>query len=236
MRTQRGYDLHRVLGQGSYGVVVEVSHEGEHFAVKLGTCAYCDQSSRRNVLVETTLLNFGTKFHGEAGESAIGPFAPRLRQWNGCPAVLINTEGQRFAAVAMELADCSARKIFDELGKRFRAENDGDTQEDQCLLCYLRSLSKGCLRVVQYMHRAGLAHCDLKPCNMLMKKMDMAPPFVSRSVWCMVQGQVYQIWVCNFGHARWSGKGEKAVHVFCADGKKHSNNDIDAVATEPNSV
>ena len=40
----------------------------------------------------------------------------------------------------------------------------------------------------------------------------------------------------RFGHARWSGKGEKAAHVFCADGKKHSNNDIDAVATEPNSV
>jgi hypothetical protein len=68
MRTKSGYDLHRVLGKGLYGVVVEVSHEGQHFAVK-------DQSSRRNVLVEAALLNFGTKFHGEAGKYAIGPFA-----------------------------------------------------------------------------------------------------------------------------------------------------------------
>jgi serine/threonine protein kinase len=240
MRNQCGYDLLRLRGQGSYGVVVEVIYQGEHFAVKLGTCAYSDQSARRNVLVEAALLDFGEKIQKGAQNSradAIGPFAPRLRPWYGCPAVLINTEGQRFAAFAMDLADSSARVIFDGLEKRFRAENYNDPQEDVCLLRDLRSLLKGCLRVVLYMHRAGLAHCDLKPDNMLMKKLDATPPHDSLLVWCKVRGQVYQIWVCDFGHARWSGKGEKAAHVFCADGKMHSNNDIDdAVGREPNSV
>jgi serine/threonine protein kinase len=240
MRIQCGFDLHRVCGQGSYGVVVEVSHRDERFAVKLGTCAYSDQSSRRSVLVEAALLSFGENFQRDArksGADAIGPFAPRLRPWYGCPAVLINTEGQRFAAVAMELADFSARKIFDTLGNRFRADNYSDPQEDLCLLRDLRSLLTGCLKVVHYMHRAGLAHCDLKPCNMLMKKLDATPPHDSLLAWCMVQDQVYQILVCDFGHTRWSGRGEKAAHVFCDDGKLHSNNSIDDdVATEPNSV
>jgi serine/threonine protein kinase len=239
MRTQCGFDLHCLRGQGSYGVVVEVSLQGERFAVKLGTSAYSDQSTRRDVLVEAALLNFGEQIQKGArnsGAYAIGPFAPRLRLWDGCPAVLINAEGQRFAAVAMQLADSSASKIFDGLRERFRTENCDDPQEDQCLMHDLRSLWKGCLKVVHYMHRAGLAHCDFKPDNMLMKKLDATPPRDSPLVWCKVQGQVYQIWVCDFGHARWSGKGEKATHVFCAHGKKHSNNDIDAVGHEPNSV
>ena len=223
---------------------MEVSEKGEPFAVKLGTRPYSDQSTRRDVLVEAALLNFGEKRQREARESqsAIGPFAPSLRLLNGCPAVLINVEGKRFAAMAMDLADSSAHTIFHGLGKRFRAENhdyaqQDHAQEDQCLLNDLRSLAQGCLRVVLYMHRAGLAHCDLKPDNMLMKRMDAVPPPDSLLAWCIVQGQVYQIWVCDFGHARWSGSGENAAHVFRADGKRHSNNDIDdAVAKEANSV
>jgi serine/threonine protein kinase len=139
--------------------------------------------------------------------------------------------------VAMELADFSAREIFDTLGNRFRAENYNDPQEDLCLLRDLRNRLTGCLKVVHYMHRAGMAHCDFKPDNMLMKKLDATPPRDSPLAWCQVQGQVYLIWVCDFGHARWSGKGEKAAPVFCADGKLHSNHLIDdSVATESNSV
>jgi hypothetical protein len=96
LRTQCGYDLNRVCGQGSYGVVVDVSHKNERFAVKLGTCAYRDHSSRRSVSVEAALLNFGERIQREArnsGADAIGPFAPRLRLWDGCPAVLISEYG-----------------------------------------------------------------------------------------------------------------------------------------------
>jgi hypothetical protein len=77
---------------------VEVSLQGERFAVKLGMSAYSDQSTRRDVLVEAALLNFGEQIQKGARNSeayAIRPFAPRLRLWDGCPAVLIKGLGFR---------------------------------------------------------------------------------------------------------------------------------------------
>jgi hypothetical protein len=65
----------------------------------------------------------------------------------------------------------------------FRAENYNDPQENLCLLRDLRSLLTSCLKVVHYMHRAGLAHCDFKD-NMLMKKLDATPPRDSPLAWC----------------------------------------------------
>jgi hypothetical protein len=46
MRTQCGFNLHRLHGQGAHGVAVEVNHQGRRFTVKLSTCAYSGQSSR----------------------------------------------------------------------------------------------------------------------------------------------------------------------------------------------
>jgi hypothetical protein len=177
MRTQRGsgFNLHRLRGQGAYGVAVEVNHQDRRFTGKLDTCAYSSQSSKHNVLVEAALLSFCERIQNGAqnsGAAAIGPFAQRLRQWDGCPAVLINREGQRFAAVAME-QDWSwrtlarAKSLMGWMEGRFRAENCDNSRENQCLLRDLRRLLTGCLKVVDNMHRAGLAHCDCKPDKML---------------------------------------------------------------------
>jgi hypothetical protein len=67
MRTQRGsgFNLHRLRGQGAYGVAVEVNHPGRRFTVKLSTCAYSGKSSRRNVLVEAALLRKDSEWSSE---------------------------------------------------------------------------------------------------------------------------------------------------------------------------
>ena len=227
LRNQCGFDVNRVCGHGSYGAVFAVSYKGESFAVKLCKAAYSGQSTRLEILVEAALLDFVSTRHPRA--AAIGPFAPRLRRWNECPAVLINVDGQRLAAVAMELADCSARDIFHGLGERFRAVDYHDSHENQCLLREVVSVLKGILTVVLYMHETDLAHGDLKPGNILLRKLTLTPldPLVAH---CTVQGQIYQILVCDFGHARWSGKGEKATHVFSAAGTKHVSHEIDELA------
>jgi serine/threonine protein kinase len=235
LRKQCGFDLHRVCGHGSYGVVFAVTCNGESWSVKLSKVPYRSGRSAR-LLVEAALMDFAAKFHQEnrhpeADAQAIGPFTPRLRRWNGYPALLVDVNGQRLAAVAMELADCSAREIFNGLGERFRAYH----QENQCLLLEVGSVLKGILTVVRYMHATDLAHGDLKPGNILLRKLTSIPldPLVAH---CTVQGQIYQIMVCDLGLARWSGKGGKAVHVFSRGGKEHTSNEIDDLAMTKNPV
>jgi hypothetical protein len=178
--------------------------------IRLRRLRVCAAAMNRTTLMCAAAMNRTTR---NSGADAIGPFAPRLRLWDGCPAVLVNTKRQRFAAVAMDLADFSAREIFDTLGIRFRAENYNDPQKNLCLLRILRSLLTGCLKVIHYMHLAGLAHCDFKPDKMLMKKLDATPPRDSpwhgakcsaRCIWSHYKtfaksGPRVKIWPSRFG-------------------------------------
>ena len=233
LRLQCGFDLHRVCGRGSFGGVIAASFGGESFAVKIGNAPY-SSDARLSVLVEAALMDFAGKFQDEARDGAndFGTFALRLRTVLGCPAALINVRDQRVAVVAMELADSSAREMFHAMGQRFR---DVDREEDPCLLRDVSSAVKGVLTVVGFMHSSGLVHGDLKPDNILLRKLPSIPSD-QRIAFCTVGGQTYQIVLCDWGLARWPGKGTEAAHVFSDVGVVHSSMRIEELSQGPDSV
>lgn len=209
LRLKLGWDLIRVCGAGSYGTVIQVCTGKKNFAVKIGTRAY-DSCQRLGVLVEAAIMNFAYK-----QSEHVGIFALMLETgcgWDSSGAALIRVAGQRIAAVAMELADSSARGIWKRMGERFRAGGHEGLLQD------LQSTLQATVQVIVWMHEMKLAHGDLKPDNMLLKKLPNVPDDW-RIAYCTVEGATYQIILCDWGHARWSGCGGQAIHVFSHEAK-----------------
>ena len=65
-------------------------------------------------------------------------------------------------------------------------------------------------QAVAWMHYSDLAHGDLKPDNILLKRLDRRPGDW-RVAFCEVGGEIYQVIIGDWGTARWSGEG---IHAF----------------------
>jgi serine/threonine protein kinase len=226
LRRNLGWTLHRKCGNGSFGVVVEVSTGVRRFAAKIGKRRY-DECFRLCVLAEAAILRFANKKQDDS--NAVGVFSLKLVTDCGLDsggAVLVGQPNYRVAVLAMELADCSARGIWKAMSKRFR---DGD---DVSLLRDLQSVIRGTVQVVSWMHECELAHGDLKPDNILLKKLSEAP-CDWRVAYCTVEGVYYQIFLSDWGHAQWSGKGD---HVYSTEGKNASTPGMNELACSRDDV
>ena len=224
LRLRLGWDLMRLCGKGSYGHVIHVRKGERNFAVKIGNEAF-HSSKRLGVLIEAAVMDIARQQTAPIGIFALQPEFGCGWDLSGC--ALIRAAGaQRLAAVAMELADCSARDIWKDMGKRFRAL---DSVQDERLLHNIRSVVSGTVLVVCWMHESNLVHGDLKPDNMLLKKLQGMPED-SRIAHCTVDGTTYQIVLCDWGHARWSGAGDAAVHVYSREVKDINSSEINLIA------
>jgi serine/threonine protein kinase len=199
LRKNAGVDLLKIRGEGSEGAVVEVqSGRSQPFVVKIGKQQY-DEARRLGGLSQAATMHRMSRHPNMV--------SMKLNTDLGWSTALLWASGQYVAAVAMECADTDAHQMWADFRKRFK------NQEDTELLPDVRSFSKGTIQVAGWMHGMGLAHGDLKPANILLKLLDCAPenPHVA---FCVVQGRIFQIVLGDLGHARWSGQGMNATHVF----------------------
>jgi len=216
LRTKAGLDLMRIRGGGSQGLVVEVrsaGSDGATFVVKIGKKPF-DSSPRLGLLAEAALM-----LRIERQQASIGTFSselcPVFEGGDSCVA-LLSVDGKLIPAVAMESADSDASRIWRDLGERFLEGEDGELLQDQ------RSLLRGTIQATAWMHASGYAHGDLKPDNILLKRLSERP-VGSLVAWCEVKNVAYQILIGDWGHARWSGLKARDFHVFShSDGKSHS--------------
>jgi len=207
LRTKAGLDLMRICGGGSQGLVVEVKWaggDGANFVVKIGKKPF-DRLRRGGCLAEAALMLRMEKKH-----DTTGIFSPKLCRdvgWGDSCAALLRVEGELIPAVAMELAYSDAGAIWRDLRERFM------TGDDEALLQDQRSLLRGTIQATAWMHASGFAHGDLKPDNILLKRLNDCPP-APCVAYCEVQAVKYQILIGDWGHARWSGKSATEHHVF----------------------
>ena len=237
LRKKTGVDLLKIRGEGSDGAVVEVQCGGSKpFVVKISNRQF-DETKRLGGLSEAALMHQMTR-HADSNIVCMN-----LNNELGWSTALLKASGQYVAAVAMDCADTDAHEVWAEFRKRFKNPVDAELLPD------MRSVSKGTIQVAGWMHGLGLAHGDLKPANILLKRLDSIPvdPHVA---FCVVKAITYQIVFGDFGHARWSGQGMNATHVFTEHkhgGKKHSlpldfpagkclNNDQDSIVVVKTSV
>jgi len=224
LRTSLGWDLIRTCGCGSFGSVIEVRSGSRQFAVKIGNKRY-DQCSRLDLLGEAATLRFANiKQDSTAG---VGIFSLKLVTDCGLDsggAALVGPQHDRVSILAMELADSSARGLWKDMSEWYRAGNG-----DVGLLHDLKSVISGTVKVVRWMHECELAHGDMKPDNMLLKQLPGAPSD-SRVAYCVVRDAYYQIFLSDWGSARWSGRGIAAIHVYSTEGKAASSTRIDDLA------
>ena len=212
LRKKAGVDLLKIRGQGSDGAVVEVQCGGSKpFVVKISNQQY-DRTKRLGGLSEAALMHRMTR-HPDSNIVCM-----KLNTELGWSTALLKASGQYVAAVAMDCADTDAHEMWADFRKRFQNPEDAELLPD------MRSFSKGTIQVADWMHEMGLAHGDLKPANILLKRLGSVPddPLVA---FCVVKGVINQIVFGDFGHARWSGQGRNATHVFTEHkngGKKHS--------------
>ena len=229
LRTNLGWNLLRKCGMGSFGCVIQVGTGDRSFAVKIGRARY-DECPRLCLLAEAAILSLANQKQNRCN-SDVGIFSLNLVTdcglWSG-GAALVGQPNDRVAVLAMELADSSAREIWKSLCQRF------ETGSNDSLLRDLQSFISGTVRVVSWMHECDLAHGDLKPDNILLKKL-AAVPSDWRIAYCTVQGVHYQIFLSDWGHARWSGRGS-AVHVYSSEGKEISLPDITTSACSVDDV
>lgn len=210
LRKDAGLDLLTIRGQGSEGAVVEVQSGGSQpFVVKISIQRY-DRAKRLGGLCAAALM------HQAAKHPNI--ISMKLNRDIGWSSALIKASGQYVAAVAMERFDTDAHAMWADLQKRFK--NQGDSG----LLPDLKSVWKGTIQVADWMHGYGMAHGDIKPSNVLLKRLETTPdnPHVA---FCVVSGTIYQIVFGDLGYARWSGQAVDAVHVFAdktSGGRVHS--------------
>jgi serine/threonine protein kinase len=212
LRKDAGFDLIKICGSGSQGVVVEVKHPGHPrtFVVKIGKKRF-SESERLSVLVEAALMYHASR----KTDSSIGTFSSQLKSdigWGHASVAILRASGERVAAVAMERADSDAFEICRKFCDRFTT---GGIQE---LLPDLQSVLHGMIRAASWMHKCSYAHGDLKASNILLKRLDRAP--AEHVAFCVVQGVTYQIVFGDWGHARWSGRTKDSYHLFAQEGGK----------------
>jgi serine/threonine protein kinase len=206
-----GYHLVRLQGSGAFGTAVMVRSGEEKFTIKFGTGRY--DSGGRSVLVEASTMDI-------AERSKNGIFSLRLQR-TGWPsgAALVTALGFRVAAVSMESADMDAHRIVDKLGERFR-----EAAFDKELLSGTKGLSKAVLKTVMWMHEENLAHCDITPRNILLKKLSQRPED-ERVAYFILGDDIWQAILADWGFSRWDGEfgGSRAVHRFSPSGKEHGH-------------
>ena len=207
-----GYHLVRVQGSGAFGTAVMVRSGEEKFTIKFGTSRY-DSGGARSVLVEASTMDI-------AERSKNGIFSLRLQR-TGWPsgAALVTALGLRVAAVSMECADMDAHCIVDKLGERFR-----EAAVDEKLLPDTKGLSKAVLITVMWMHGENLAHCDITPRNIFLKRLSQRPED-KRVAYFTLGDEFLQVILADWGHSRWDGEfgGRRAVHRFSPSGKEHGH-------------
>ena len=74
------------------------------------------------------------------------------------------------------------------------------------------------------MHNENMAHCDITPHNIFLKKLSCRPDD-ERVAYFDYQSQVWQVVLGDWGHSRWDGEngGKRAVHRYSCDGKVHGH-------------
>ena len=207
LRKHAGFDLIKICGCGSFGLVVQVRQQSDAlpFAVKIGKRPF-HQLTRLGVLVEAALLHRATK----SKDDSVGIFYPLLCTqigWGPSGTALLRVNGDLVSAVAMECADSDADRIWRKFGQRFMSNGDETLLPDQ------QSFLRGIITAAAWMHKSGFAHGDLKPSNILLKRLDGIPGD-SRVAFCKVQECFYKIVFGDWGHARWSGRSEDCFHLF----------------------
>jgi serine/threonine protein kinase len=219
LRKNLGLNLVSICGAGSEGVAVEVSQHDvqETFVVKL-TSQPVHALKRGGVLCEAALLYQATRKQGCQG---IGIFCPTLEKdigWGTCPVALLRANGQLIGARAMQHFDVDGSFIRKKLSERFMVGRE--SQNAEAVLRDMQSVLRGTMQATVWMHASGLAHGDLKDSNMLLKRLKQIPRD-TRVAFCVVEGITYQIVFGDWGHARWSGQSDTAIHVFTRGGKEH---------------
>ena len=219
LRKDLGLNLVSICGAGSEGVAVEVGRHDvqETFVVKL-TSQPVHALKRGGVLCEAALLYQATRKQGCQG---IGIFCPTLEKdigWGNCPVALLRANGQLIGALAMQHFDVDGSFIRKNLSERFMVGHE--SQNAAALLRDMQSVLRGTMQATVWMHASGLAHGDLKDSNMLLKRLKQIPRD-PRVAFCVVEGITYQIVFGDWGHARWSGQSDTAIHVFTRGGKEH---------------
>jgi len=213
IRICSGYDLLRVQGSGAFGIVVQVRSGENVFSIKLGTDRY-DAGNRASILLEAVLMDL-------AKRSTKGIFSLRLHTTSGWRfgAALVTGLGLRVPAVSMESADMDAHCIVAELGERFRGG-----AFDKELLTDTKVLSKAVLKTVKWMHDENLAHCDITPRNILLKRLSQTPND-KRVAFIFWRGGFWQVVLADWGLSRWDGEygSTRAVHRFSPNGKEHGH-------------
>jgi serine/threonine protein kinase len=211
-----GYHLVKVHGSGAFGTAVMVRSGEDKFTIKFGAGRYDsgpESGGGRSVLVEASTMDL-------AEMSKNGKFSLRLqRTYWPSGAALITAHGVRVAAVSMESADMDAHEIVDKLGERFR-EAVFDTE----LLSDTKGLSKAVLTTVMWMHEENLAHCDITPRNIFLKRLSQRPED-KRVAYFILGGDFLQVILGDLGFSRWDGQngGKRAVHRFSPSGKEHGH-------------
>ena len=217
-----GLDLHRICGAGSNGVVLEVGFRGSRYAIKLDKCSY-HSYVRMGVLVEAAVLGVIERRRENDRAGFFSVSLVREFGWTSGSALINGGPNLRVSAVAMELMDRCAGDIWRKFEERFLSGECGQLLRD------MQSVLRGTFQAVAWMHDSDLAHGDLKPDNILLKRLDRRPSDW-RVAFCEVGGEVYQVIIGDWGTARWSGEGTDAKHVFTKSIHSHNSLTIEDLA------
>ena len=104
----------------------------------------------------------------------------------------------------MDCADTDAHAMWAEFQKRFK--NLGDSG----LLPDLKSVWKGTIQVADWMHGFGMAHGDIKPSNVLLKRLETTPDS-QHVAFC-----VASIRLCLAIWATRDGPGRQSMQCTCS--------------------
>lgn len=179
----RTYELQRVLGQGSYGTVYQaaISETGDVVAVKVMKPVRHDEAT------------------GKACYTREGPDreVQILKELNGHPNI-VELKGA-FVSDKDKPAEAKLHLVFEFLSDTLHRVIKHTNQLQKSIdATYVKMYFYQTMRGLAYMHGKGIAHCDLKPQNLLL------------------DGKTHGLRICDFGTAIRLSLGERRSLYICS--------------------
>lgn len=214
-----------VLGSGSFGAVVVFENDKPDHAYKISKLPL-DQIIKKKDNGRTKVFHAGLVWevyvaniaediiqNKKTDSGPVGRFSITLLRDDSSWAVgaaLVSEAGKHFVAIRMEQANMTLHELLGDFSSLERMQEKLDLYKLQCVL-------KECSKLIMWMHNAGLTHRDLKPGNILLKRLQRGCVMGHLSddvAWIEWKGDNWQLYLSDWGSATWALKS----HSFSEEG------------------